>query len=87
MKGRYSVIEATFRGIIPLFVKLYAESLGAKVRAGSMAGRGWQADVEFRKVRLGSLELTEAKISFEGDAEAIGEFLTKFRAKALRNAG
>jgi hypothetical protein len=31
-----SVVVATFRGIIPLFVKLYTESLGAKVAGGNM---------------------------------------------------
>jgi len=78
---------ATFRGIIPFFAKLYAESLGAQVADGDIVGEGWRAKVKFRKVRIGSLELTEAEMSFDGDIDAIQEFLAKFRAKALRNAG
>ena len=81
------MIVATFRGIIPFFIRLYAESLGVQVANGDMLGKGWRARVRLRKVRVGSLKLTEAEILFDGDLDAIQDFLTKFRARALRNAG
>ncbi len=78
---------ATFRGIIPSFVELYAESLGARVRDGEIVGDGWMAEMKYRKVRVGSLELTELEMRFDGDKRAISDFLNRFRAKVLRNAG
>ncbi len=70
-----------------MFVELYAKSLGAQYDNGEMFGEGWNAEVIFRKVRIGSLELTESEMRFEGDEESINDFLTKFRAISLRNWG
>lgn len=76
-----------FRGIIPFFVDLYAESLGGRVSNGEIVGDGWTAEVTYRKVPLGPLELTETELSFEGEPDAISSFLNQFRAKVMRNAG
>jgi len=70
-----------------MFVELYAKSLGAHYDDGRMSGDGWEAVVAYGKVRIGSLELTEAEIAFEGDEDAINTFLAKFRAISLRNWG
>jgi len=70
-----------------MFVELYAKSLGAQYDNGEMFGERWNAKVIFRKVRIGSLELTESEMRFEGDEEPINDFLTKFRAISLRNWG
>ncbi len=78
---------ATFRGIIPSFVELYAQSLGAHVTDGEMVGDGWKAEMKYRKVRVGSLELTELEMRFDGDEDAIRKFLSRFRTKVARNAG
>jgi len=52
-----------------------------------MVGEGWRAQMKYRKVRVGSLELTELEMRFEGDEDAIGKFLSRFRTKVARNAG
>jgi len=70
-----------------LFVELYAQALGARVTNGEMVGEGWRAQMKYRKVRVGSLELTELEMRFEGDEDAIGKFLSRFRTKVARNAG
>jgi len=81
------MLTAKFRGLLPMFVELYARSLGARYDDGRMSGDGWEATVTYGKVRIGSLELTEAEMTFEGDEEAINAFLAKFRAISLRNWG
>ncbi len=81
------MLVAKFRGLLPMFVELYAKSLGAQYIDGKMSGEGWNAKVLYGKVRIGSLELTETEMAFEGDEEAIDAFLTKFRAISLRNWG
>ena len=68
-------------------MKLYAESLGAKLTDGNMMAEGWRAEVKFRTIPIGSLRLTETEMTFHGETEAIEDFLARFRAKALRNAG
>jgi len=68
-------------------VELYAESLGARIADGQMVGEKWKANMNYRKVRVGSLELTELEMRFDGDEEAIRDFLSRFRAKVQRNAG
>jgi hypothetical protein len=70
-----------------MFVKLYAKSLGAQYEDGEISGEGWRAKVLYRKVRIGSIELTEAEMTFEGNAQRVNDFLTKFRAISLRNWG
>ena len=70
-----------------MFVELYAKSLGAQYQDGKMSGEGWTAKVLYRKVRIGSLELTETEMTFEGDTQRAVDFLTKFRAISLRNWG
>lgn len=70
-----------------MFVELYAKSLGAQYENGKMSGEGWTAKVHYRKVRIGSLELTETEMMFEGDTERANDFLTNFRAISLRNWG
>ena len=80
-------IIARFRGLLPMFVELYMKSLGAQYEDGVISGEGWRGTVLYRKIPIGSLELTEAEITFEGDALRINEFLTKFRAISLRNWG
>lgn len=85
--GEKAVLVARFRGIIPWFVEWYAQNLGARFVDGKMVGNGWRAEVKYHKVQVGSLELTEAEMLFEGDEDAIRNFLSRFRAKVERNAG
>jgi hypothetical protein len=70
-----------------MFVESYAKSLGAHYRDGEMSGEGWRAQVLYQKVRIGSIELTETEMRFEGDSERINDFLNKFRAISVRNWG
>ena len=70
-----------------MFVELYAKDVGARYEHDQMSGEGWRAKVIYRKIRIGSLELTEAEMTFEGDTEKVNDFLTKFRAISLRNWG
>jgi len=70
-----------------MFVELYARSLGARYDDGEMSGEGWRAKVTYRKVRIGSLALTETEMAFEGDVIKVNDFLAKFRAISLRNWG
>jgi hypothetical protein len=76
-----------FRGLLPMYVEMYAKSLGAQYENHEVCGIGWKAKINYRKVRVGSLELTETEMRFEGDEEAANDFLTKFRAISLRNWG
>ncbi|MGA3295922.1 MAG: hypothetical protein ABSD41_00560 [Candidatus Bathyarchaeia archaeon] len=80
-------IVAKFRGLLPMFVELYAKNLGARYEDGEMSGEGWRAKVTYRKVRIGSIALTETEMTFEGDPSKVDDFLTKFRAISLRNWG
>jgi hypothetical protein len=70
-----------------MFVEMYTKSLGAHYRNDEISGEGWKAKVIYRKTLVGSLELTETEMRFEGDEQAANEFLTKFRAISLRNWG
>ena len=70
-----------------MFVELYVKRLGARYEDGEITGDRWRAKVLYRKVRIGSLELTEAEMTFEGDTQRVNDFLTKFRAISLRNWG
>ena len=70
-----------------MFVELYVKSLGARYQDGEITGDRWRAKVLYRKIRIGSLELTEAEMTFEGDPQRVNDFLTKFRAISLRNWG
>jgi hypothetical protein len=80
-------IVAKFRGLLPMFVEQYAKSLGARYEDGEMSGQGWRAKATYRKVRVGSIALTETEMTFEGDLNEIDDFLAKFRAISLRNWG
>jgi len=82
-----SRVVAKFRGLLPTFVELYAKSLGAQYEDSNMAAEGWSAKVLYRKIRIGSLELTETEMTFVGEIERINDFLAKFRAISLRNWG
>lgn len=82
-----SRIVARFRGLLPMFVELYAKSLGVRYEEGEMSAEGWRAKVTYSKVRVGSIALTETEFTFEGDPSKINDFLTKFRAISLRNWG
>jgi hypothetical protein len=82
-----SGLVAKFRGLLPMFVELYARSLGARYEDNEMAGEGWRAKVTYRKVRIGSIALTETEMTFEGDLSKANDFLAKFRAISLRNWG
>jgi hypothetical protein len=82
-----SGIVARFRGLLPMFVELYVKTLGAQYTDGEIIGEGWRGNVIYRKIRIGSLELTEAEMTFQGDEQRINAFLTKFRAISLRNWG
>jgi hypothetical protein len=82
-----SRIVAKFRGLLPMFVELYAKSLGVRYEDGEMFGEGWRAKVTYRKVRIGSITLTETEMTFEGDPSKVDDFLAKFRAISLRNWG
>lgn len=68
-----------------MFVELYVKSLGARYDDGVISAEGWRGNVVYQKIRIGSLELTEAEMTFDGDERKINEFLTKFRAISLRN--
>ena len=70
-----------------MFVELYVKSLGGRYEDGKISGEGWRGQVLYRKVPIGSLELTEAEMTFEGEAQKIEDFLTRFRAISLRNWG
>jgi len=78
---------AKFRGLLPMFVELYAKSLGVRYEGGEMFSEGWRAKVTYRKVRVGSIALTETEMTFEGDPSKVDDFLAKFRAISLRNWG
>jgi hypothetical protein len=82
-----SKLEARFRGLLPMFVESYAKILGAQYADGMMSAEGWRAKVLYRKVRIGSIELTETEMRFDGDEQRIKDFLDKFRAVSLRNWG
>lgn len=81
------IIVAKFRGLLPMFVELYAKSLGARYEEDEMSAEGWRAKVTYSKVRIGSIALTETEFKFEGDPSKISDFLAKFRAISLRNWG
>jgi hypothetical protein len=70
-----------------MFVEMYSKNLGAQYRNDEIIGNGWKAKVIYRKAFVGSLELTETEMRFEGDEQAANEFLTNFRAVSLRNWG
>lgn len=70
-----------------MFVESYAKTLGAQYEDGEMSGEGWRAKVLYRKVRIGSIELTETEMRFDGDEQRVNDFLSKFRAISLRNWG
>lgn len=70
-----------------MFVEMYTKSVGSQYRNDEIIGDGWKAKVNYRKASVGSLELTETEMRFEGDEQAANEFLTKFRAISLRNWG
>jgi hypothetical protein len=70
-----------------MFVESYAKSLGAQYVDGEISGEGWTAKVLYRKVRIGSIELTETEMRFEGDEQRVNDFLSRFRAISLRNWG
>jgi hypothetical protein len=86
-KASGSKLVARFRGLLPMFVEMYAKSLGVRYEDGEMSGEGWRAKVIYRKVRVGSIELTETEMTFEGDSSKVDDFLAKFRAISLRNWG
>lgn len=66
---------------------MYAKSLGPRVSDSEMVGDRWKAQMRYRKVRVGSLELSELEMQFGGDEDAIRSFLALFRTKVQRNAG
>jgi hypothetical protein len=68
-----------------MFVELYVKNLGGRYLDGVISGEGWKGNVVYQKIRIGSLELTEAEMTFDGDEQKINEFLAKFRAISLRN--
>ena len=80
------MLLATCRGIIPSFVEIYAKSLGAQYEDGEISGEGWRAKGLYRKVRIGSLELTEAEMTFEEDAQS-QRFLNQIQSHIVEELG
>jgi len=78
-----------FRGVNPEQAIRYLEALGGeRVDDRSVEGPGWDAHLSTRVVPVGpSYRLTEVRITWTGDPDAVESVVLRFRLKAFRAPG
>lgn len=89
--------ERSWRGISQRLAVRYLGNLGGDHVSGSADGEGedvvegddWTAHVTSEKVDIGvgSLQLTEVTVVFEGHEETLPELIDSFAQKAMRAGG
>lgn len=87
-------IEKSFRGINERLARHYLSNLGGEIEGGDpdgtgdVVGDGWRASLSSEKVEIGpSMKLTEVRVVFEGEADALDELVEDFSRKAMRAGG
>lgn len=90
-------VERSWRGISQRLAVRYLGNLGGEHVAGSADGEGedvvegddWTARVtsETVDIGVGSLQLTEVTVAFEGHEETLPELVDSFAQKAMRAGG
>ncbi|WP_254536050.1 hypothetical protein [Halomarina litorea] len=93
-------VEKSFRGIsLRLAVHYLTESLGGErvddgpediteADGATVEGDGWRADLTTAMANpVGSVELTEVRIDFEGEEETLDPLVEQFSQKAMRAGG
>jgi hypothetical protein len=82
-------VERTFRGISERLAVHYLEGLGGeRADEDRVAGEGWTASLSTAEVTVGpSLSLTEVRVVFEGDPDALEDLVPAFAQKAMRAGG
>jgi hypothetical protein len=78
-----------FRGVTPEQAVGYLEGLGGeRVDDRTVEGDGWDAHLSTRVVPVGpSYRLTEVRITWVGDPDAVESVVLRFRLKAFRAPG
>jgi len=78
-----------FRGVNPEQAIRYLEALGGEqVDDRTVEGVGWDAHLSTRVVPVGpSYRLTEVRITWTGDPDAVESVVLRFRLKAFRAPG
>ena len=79
-----------YRGISRRLAADYLENLGGRRVNGDdrLEGDGWSADLSAETVEVvGSMELTEVTVAFEGEAAVLEELVKDFTRKAMRAGG
>jgi hypothetical protein len=81
--------EKSFRGISQRLARHYLGNLGGEVVDDDrVEGDGWVATLSSQKVNpVGSFQLTEVTVTFEGDAETLEPLVERFSQKAMRAGG
>lgn len=87
--------EKSYRGISRRLAAHYLRNLGGSfvgaddpADATRIEGGGWTAELAAETVAVaGSLELTEVRITFTGDAAALDDLIDSFSQKAMRAGG
>ncbi|MFQ3320606.1 MAG: hypothetical protein ACI80F_002692 [Natronomonas sp.] len=79
----------SFRGISKRLAIQYLENLeGTKVDEGRVEGDGWVVTLSEQLVNpVGSIQLTEVTVEFEGDDSAVEPLIEDFARKAIRAGG
>ncbi|WP_338739705.1 hypothetical protein [Haloplanus salilacus] len=83
--GRLRITHG-FRGITPAQAIRYLESLGGdRIDDRTVDGTGWRATLSTRAVPVGpSYRLTEVRVTWTGDPDAVESVVPEFRLKAFR---
>lgn len=78
-----------FRGVTPTQAIRYLEALGGeRVDDRTADGVGWEATLSTRVVPVGpSYRLTEVRITWTGDPDAVEPVVLRFRSRAFRAPG
>jgi hypothetical protein len=81
-------ITRGFRGLTVSQAVGYLEALGGRrVDDRAVSGPGWRATLATETVPVGSYRLTEVRITWTGDPDALEAVVLRFRLKAFRAPG
>lgn len=82
-------VEKSFRGISQRLARHYLVNIGGEeIDDDRVEGDDWVATLSAKKVNpVGSFELTEVTIRFEGDDATLEPLVEKFSQKAMRAGG
>jgi hypothetical protein len=79
-----------FRGISTRLAAEYLETLGGELDddGDRIEGDSWSAELEAASVNpVGSIELSEVTVTFEGDEATLEPLIERFARKAIRAGG